>query len=45
MLEKQPSGQFTTVEQLAGAAVFLCGDAASNMTGTTVTLDGGWTAQ
>ena len=45
LLEKQPSGQFTTVEQLAGAAVFLCGDAASNMTGTTVTLDGGWTAQ
>lgn len=45
LLEKQPSGQFTTVEQLAGAAVFLCSDAASNMTGTTVTLDGGWTAQ
>jgi 3-hydroxybutyrate dehydrogenase len=45
LLEKQPSGQFTTVEQLAGAAVFLCSEAASNMTGTTVTLDGGWTAQ
>ncbi|WP_420406200.1 3-hydroxybutyrate dehydrogenase [Nisaea sp.] len=45
LLEKQPSGRFTTVEQLAAAAVFLCSDAASNMTGTTMTLDGGWTAQ
>lgn len=45
LLEKQPSGQFTTVEQLAGAAVFLCSSAADNMTGTTLTLDGGWTAQ
>jgi 3-hydroxybutyrate dehydrogenase len=45
LLEKQPSGKFTTVEQIAATAVFLCGDAASNMTGTTITLDGGWTAQ
>lgn len=43
--EKQPSGQFTTIEQLAGAALFLCGDAAANMSGTTMTLDGAWSAQ
>jgi 3-hydroxybutyrate dehydrogenase len=45
LIEKQPSGRFTTIEQLAGAAVFLCSPAADNMTGTTMTLDGGWTAQ
>jgi len=43
--EKQPSEQFTTIEQLGAAAVFLCGDAAANMSGTTLTLDGAWSAQ
>ncbi len=43
--EKQPSGQFTTIEQLGAAAVFLCGDAAANMSGVAMTLDGGWSAQ
>ncbi|MDG2284220.1 MAG: 3-hydroxybutyrate dehydrogenase [Alphaproteobacteria bacterium] len=43
--EKQPSGQFTTIEQLGATAVFLCSDAASNMSGTTMTLDGAWSAQ
>mgnify|MGYP005638210067 CR=1 FL=1 len=43
--EKQPSMTFTTVEQIGQAAVFLCSDAAANMTGTQLTLDGGWTAQ
>lgn len=43
--EKQPSLQFVTPEQLGGAAVFLCSDAAAQMTGTTMSLDGGWTAR
>jgi len=43
--EKQPSGQFTTIEQLGAAAVFLCSDGAANMPGTTMTLDGAWSAQ
>jgi 3-hydroxybutyrate dehydrogenase len=43
--EKQPSLQFVTPGQLAGAAVFLCSDSADQMTGTTLTLDGGWTAR
>lgn len=43
--EKQPSLQFTTPEQLAGIALFLCSSAADNVTGTTLTADGGWTAQ
>jgi 3-hydroxybutyrate dehydrogenase len=43
--EKQPSGQFTTVEDVAALALFLCSPAASNITGASFTLDGGWTAQ
>jgi len=43
--EKQPSLQFVTPEQLGGAAVFLCSPAADQMTGATLSLDGGWTAR
>ncbi len=43
--EKEPSLRFTTPEQLGGLALFLCSDAASNMTGTALSHDGGWTAQ
>ncbi len=44
MLQRQPSGQFATVEQVGGTAVFLCSDAAQQITGTTISVDGGWTA-
>jgi 3-hydroxybutyrate dehydrogenase len=43
--EKQPSGRFTTVEDIAALAIFLCSSAASNITGTSLPVDGGWTAQ
>ena len=43
--EKQPSLQFVMPEQIGGAVVFLCSAAADQMTGTTMTLDGGWTAR
>ena len=43
--EKQPQVQFTTAEQIAGLAVFLASDTASNMQGTALVSDGGWTAQ
>lgn len=43
--EKQPSGQFTSVEQLGQWAVFLCSPACDNVTGTSLPVDGGWTAQ
>lgn len=45
LFEKQPSLQFVTPKQLGGAAVFLASDSADQMTGTTLTLDGGWTAR
>jgi 3-hydroxybutyrate dehydrogenase len=44
ILEKQPSKQFATVEQIAGAVLYLCSDAAAQVTGTTISVDGGWTA-
>ncbi len=44
MLERQPSKQFATVEEIGGTAVFLCSDAAAQITGTTISVDGGWTA-
>ncbi len=44
MLTRQPSKEFATVEQLGGTAVFLCTDAAAQITGTTISVDGGWTA-
>jgi len=43
--EKQPSLQFTTVEQLGGLAVFLCSPAADQVRGGAWQMDGGWTAQ
>ncbi|WP_380052381.1 3-hydroxybutyrate dehydrogenase [Falsihalocynthiibacter sp. SS001] len=44
MLSRQPSREFATTDQLGATAVFLCSDAASQMTGTTLSVDGGWTA-
>ncbi|WP_299360441.1 3-hydroxybutyrate dehydrogenase [uncultured Paracoccus sp.] len=44
MLQRQPSGEFVTVEQLGGTAAFLCSDAAAQITGTSISVDGGWTA-
>ncbi|PPQ34584.1 3-hydroxybutyrate dehydrogenase [Rhodopila globiformis] len=43
--EKQPMVKFTTPEQIGGLAVFLCSDAAATITGTPLSIDGGWTAQ
>jgi 3-hydroxybutyrate dehydrogenase len=45
LIEKEPSGQFTNIEEIAALAVFLCSDAARNMTGVPIANDGGWTAQ
>ncbi|SCZ10149.1 3-hydroxybutyrate dehydrogenase [Microvirga guangxiensis] len=45
LLEAQPTKQFVTVDQVAALAVFLCSDAASQMTGTNLSMDGGWVAK
>ncbi len=44
LLTAQPTKEFVTVDQVAALAVFLCGDAASQITGTNLSMDGGWTA-
>ena len=44
MLLRQPSRQFATVEQIGATTVFLCSPAADQITGTTISVDGGWTA-
>ena len=43
--EKQPMLAFTTPEKIAALAVFLCGEAASTITGAALSIDGGWVAQ
>ena len=45
LLEAQPTKQFVTVDQVAALAVYLCSDAASQITGANLSMDGGWTAE
>jgi 3-hydroxybutyrate dehydrogenase len=43
--EKQPSHEFATPEQIGALAVFLCSEAAGQIRGAALPVDGGWTAQ
>ena len=45
LAEKQPSLAFATPEQIGALTVFLCSDAAAQIRGTALPVDGGWTAQ
>jgi 3-hydroxybutyrate dehydrogenase len=45
LLAAQPTKQFVTPEQVASLAVYLCSDAAAQITGANLSIDGGWTAQ
>ena len=44
MLDATPSRRIGTVDEIAGAAVFLASEAAAYMFGSSVVVDGGWTA-
>ena len=45
LLAAQPTKEFVTPEQVAALALFLCRDEAKAITGTNLSMDGGWTAQ
>jgi 3-hydroxybutyrate dehydrogenase len=45
LLKAQPTKQFVAVEEVASLALYLCSDAAKNITGANLSMDGGWTAQ
>ena len=45
LAEKQPSLEFATAEQIGATTVFLCSGAADQIRGTSISVDGGWTAQ
>ncbi len=45
ILERQPSKQFVGIDEVAALALFLCGDLAASITGTAMSIDGGWVAQ
>ena len=45
MLEGIPLGRFAEMSEIASAVVFLASDSASMITGTSLLVDGGWTAR
>jgi len=45
LLAAQPTKKFVTMEQVAGMAVYLASEHAASVTGSILSMDGGWTAQ
>ena len=45
ILAAQPSKRFVEIEEVAALAVFLCGENARSITGSSIPIDGGWTAR
>ena len=45
ILAPQPTRRFVTVEQIAATALFLAGEGAAEINGTSISVDGGWTAR
>jgi 3-hydroxybutyrate dehydrogenase len=44
LLAAQPTKQFVTVDEIAALAVYLASDSARSITGSIISIDGGWTA-
>ena len=44
VIKKIPLGRIATVNDIATAVAFLASDASSMITGTSILIDGGWTA-
>lgn len=44
ILDRQPTKRFASIEQIAATVMFLCSDNAAQITGTAISVDGGWTA-
>jgi 3-hydroxybutyrate dehydrogenase len=44
ILASQPNKRFSTVQEIGALAAFLCGPGAGTITGTSLSVDGGWTA-
>ena len=44
LLAAQPTKLFVTVEEIAALAIYLSGDMARSITGSIISIDGGWTA-
>ena len=45
LLTSQPNRKFASVEEIGALTAFLCGDGGASITGASLTVDGGWTAQ
>jgi len=45
MLVRQPTRKFVQPGEVGAMAVFLCRDEAANITGSNISMDGGWTAE
>jgi len=45
ILAPQPTKEFVTIEEVAALAAYLCSDAARSITGSSLSIDGGWTAR
>lgn len=45
LLAAQPTKRFVSIEEVADTVLFLCSEGARSITGTSISVDGGWTTQ
>jgi 3-hydroxybutyrate dehydrogenase len=45
LLAAQPNRRFVRIEEVAALTAYLCSDNAASITGSLLSIDGGWTAQ